>query len=416
MRRGHRARPGPEGRQGGGLVALAAAARAILIVLLAGAACILALKVSVGGVFADAKPSMALFWMPHNSFAKANLAARLVPAGRVDEGRQHALDALARNPINVEAARTLAMSAEARQDQGGAARLFTLANAMSRRDRLTQLWLIRSAIERGDYEAAMRGLDIAMRTSDRATEYLGPLVVAATADRRILPPLAHRLDNAPAWRAGLLRMLVDAGPNLQHVALLVRGRLNPSIPEERTSILVFLHRLAQQGQYDLAWSVYRGVAPGDASAGAGVRNGGFEQDIGFPPFDWELTDENDLMGLRGARPDGRGGSALSLVARNRSGAVARQVLRLAPGQYRIAFDAGSVPASPADRPRVAVSCAANAQALGEWMPAGAGEAPQRVAGSLQIPPGCPWQWLTVSLNMDEAPDEDPWIDNLAIQP
>lgn len=386
------------------------------MILLAGIACLLALKVSVGGVFAEIQPSVALAWTPNDSFAKASLATRLLAAGRVDEGRQLAIDSMGRNPINVEAARNLAMAAEAERDQAATARLFDLASAMSRRDRLTQIWLIRRAIENGDYEAAMRGLDIAMRTSERAPEYLGPIVVAATADRRILPPLARTLDNNPTWRGDLLRMLVYAGPNLQHVALLIRGRLDPSIPGERTTLQAFLDRLVRQGQLDLAWAVYRGIAPGGGSTNAGLRNSGFEQPVGFVPFDWMLADESDLLGIRGARPDGRAGYALSLVARNRAGPVARQLMRLARGQYRVMFEVGSVPDSSADRPRVTISCATGSQVLGEWRPSNSGEAPQRVVGEVRIPPECPWQWLSISLNMDEAPANDPWIDNLSVQP
>ena len=376
-----------------------------------------ALKVSVAGVFAESRPATALAWTPDNALAQSSMATRLLAADLVPDGRRLALLSMARSPVNIAALRNLATAAGAVGEHASEARLFSLANRMSRRDRSTQIWLIRQAFQNGDYDGAIHSFDIAMRTSARATEYLAPIVVAATADRRTLPPLATALARNPDWRTDLLRALVYAGPNLEHVALLIRGRLDPSAPADREALQTFLNRLVQQERFDLAWIVYQSAVPGRGSAVAALRNGDFEQSGGFVPFDWSLTDEGDLLAVRGARPDGRPGAALSLVARNnRAGPLARQLIRLAPGRYRIVFEAGSIPASPADRPRLTLGCATGGQVLGELRPAAAGETAQRVVGSIVIPQACRWQWLTISLNSGDASgDIDPWIDNLAIQ-
>jgi hypothetical protein len=345
------------------------------------------------------------------------MAAQLLASDRRADARTLALAALRRQPTNAIAVRTLALTAEADGRSEEAGRLILLANRLSRRDQPTQIWLLRDAIARRDFPAAVRRFDLAMRTSTRGAAQLTPLLIAATADPRILSPLRATLAGGPQWKMQFLNLLADTGPRLDHNIILTRGMLDPAVPTESAVIDLLLARLTQAGQFDLAWQVYSDARRGAVSAST-LRNGGFEEADPRPPFDWRYVDHADLAAVRESRPDARGGAALGLIAQNgRSGEVAQQLVRLPPGQYRLAAELGGVPPNPIDRPVVNITCAAGGDPLLALRPTSSGATPHRVTGVFTVPISCRWQRLFITARGGgEAPSPSPWIDDISIQP
>jgi len=391
--------------------------RAAAISVAAAFAFLVVLQVSLAGVLQYVLPFKTLAWAPNNAIAQATMAARLQAAGRLPEARTMAIAALQRDSTTVAALRTLALTAEAEGDQAQALRLIDLAHDLSRRDLPTQLWLISHSIRAGDLEAAVHHFDLAMRTSTQGSDQLIPLLVAATGDERLLPPLSRLLARNPSWKLTFLSQLGALGPRPDHNVWLTRGRLDPALPEEREAIRSLISRLAGAGRFDLAWQLYHDVSPGvDA---ASLRSGNFEGSEGYPPFDWSFADDPDLSALRISRPDGAPGYALSLLAQNsRTGDVARQVIRLAPGAYRLEYDAGAVPASTSERPVVSLTCPDRSEPILALRPDTAREAPQRVGGMFSVPTGCTWQSLSISISGSGSGSDatvSPWIDNIAIR-
>jgi tetratricopeptide (TPR) repeat protein len=389
--------------------------RAVAISAASALALIIVFQVSFADAFKNVYPYQTLSLAPRNAIANANMAARLQAAGRLREARILALAALTRDPSSIVALRTFGLAADADGHSAEALRMMDLAHALSRRDLPTQLWLITHAIRNGDFEAAVHHFDLAMRTSSWGKDQLIPLLVAASEDERVLPPLSRLLARNPSWKLAFLGQLAAFGPRPDHTVQLTRGRLNPAIADERDAIMGLINRLASARQFDLAWTLYRDASPG--ADPATLRHGNFEGSETYPPFDWALADEPDLSALRISRPDGVPGNALALTAQNnRSGEVARQVFHLVPGAYRLELEVGAVPAASGERPLFSISCPDQAGTILAFRPNVTGQAPQRVGGGFTVPTGCAWQSLSISISASGSDETTtPWIDNLMIR-
>jgi tetratricopeptide (TPR) repeat protein len=393
-------------------------ARACGTIALAAVALLLVFKVSMAGVLVNANPPFVLAWAPFDAQARANWAAVLLTAGRpTSEVRAAAEAAIRRDPTRVVAYRTLALAADRDGDSARALFYADLANRVSRRDQPTQVWLVGHFLRQGDFARGVRHLDIALTTSDRSRHLLFPLMASSMIDRRMQSLLRETLARRPEWWLPFLAYAADNASDLPAAAALAAGLLDPAVREQRAVIATLLQRLAESGEFDAAGALFaRSV--GTPAFGM-VRDGGFQADPALPPFDWQLMHDDDLTAVRQSRPDSAGGSALSLIASGgRSGTVARQLLRLPAGTYRLGAEVGAIPADLSDRPTLRVACAeapTEAAPLVALRPERSGTEGQRIGGAFTVPTRCAWQWLSVSLSGD-GPQSDisPWIDNIAI--
>lgn len=389
---------------------------ASLTALLAAFVATAALRSSVAEVFQATRPARALSWQPGHAGASANAAHRLVAAGRAADASQLALRAIGRDPIEATAYSALGLVAGNEGDGARARHFMILAHSLSRRERATEAWLIRNAIQAGDFGLAVRYFDVAIRTSRPGSSDLMPILIAATADRRMLGVLAPLIAAAP-WKNDFLVNMAARGPLLP-AAILSRGRLDPSIAEERAILQRLIARLAENNQFDLAWAAYREARPGTPNgAAAAVRGFAHAGGEGFPPLDWRLSDDPGLTAMVDVRSSGdRSTPSLSLFAEGgRTGDVASQLVRLPQGASSIRFEVGAVPQIAADRPRVTIRCAPAGPVLYTARPPGSGERAQQIQGMLSVPSGCPWQWVTVSIASSTTPDPIPWIRNIVVR-
>jgi hypothetical protein len=374
----------------------------------------IAVRSTVAEVFQVSRPVVALGWQPRHAEAAARVAQRLIAADHVSEGAELARQALARSPLLPQGYAALGLASERADDPARAKRFMTLSDRISRRETSTQLWLIQRSITEERFDETIRHFDIAMRTSSRGSTDLMPILVAATADPRIIPPLSSLLDHEPEWKADFLMNLAINGPVVGNVERLSRGRLDPEKADERAVLARFIQRLVYEGRYDAAWSTYRDVHPElpDTAAGS-LRDGQFAGSGGFPPLDWQLVEEDGLTAMREARRDGRQGIALALVAEaGRAGEVARQFIRLPPGRYQLQFDAGEIPERLLDRPQLSVSCADSASPFYQVRPSRSGS--ERVNGEFAVP-GCRWQVVSIRIGSNESSDEFPWISGITLR-
>lgn len=381
----------------------------------------LVLAVSIAGVMRNASPAVALRWAPHDAAASANQAQFAVAADQsqavLQLARSTSQDALRRDPTIGAAIRVFGMIASARGDDATAFTLYSTAERLSRRDQAAQLWLIQYYSRLSDGEAAVRHFDRAMRTSERNWGNLLPFMAMASADPRLIPPLARLLAERPRWRVNFMQDLAQRGSRLEHVVVLTRGQLDPSIPNERLVLQSLLDRLVAASRYDLGWQVYASIPGAGQRRADVVRNGDFEQSEGFAPFDWALVDEADLWARRDIRADGRGGGVLTLAASNgRSGEVARQVVKLGRGQYLFQVDVGQLPATDIGQPTFAITCVGAAGSpLLSVRAAAAGAGPFRISRSFSVSENCAWQVISIRIDGDVSLPGPPWIDNLVIR-
>lgn len=373
-------------------------------------------------VAAMQKDAAALRWWPLLASARADLAGKLLAANPTDRAtiataRTLAAGALRASPISAEAARSLGLAAVSSGDTRLANAAFDYAFRLSRRDVPTHLWFIERSVERGDIAAALRHYDQAMRTSLSSRALLTPILVAAAQDDAVVDQLLPLLARRPNWWGAFVHMMIGTSPD---AAVLHRFATSLNLRSDDRDHPDFLprtiDRLVNAGLYDRAFELY--ARDSGTPATQLLRNGGFENPNPRPPLDWRYAEEPDLEGLVQARPDGRGTALFLSAQAGRGGTVAQQLLRLAPGDYRLSLLAGAIAdGSATDRPRITLRCA-NGQAppIAEVILPPARENGRRIAARFAVRRGCIAQRLTVDVrgSLSETSDTLPWIDDLAI--
>lgn len=396
--------------------------RAIAIVALAAILCWFAFAFTLGMVQSTRNPEMALSWWSYGANARAGLANQLVTKQRSaaarDWARHLAEGALRREPVNVAAARARAIVAALASDGAMATAYLAYAESLSRRDVPTQLLLLESEVQRNNIGGALRHYDRALRVSNDARQTLLPIMIRATADPAIAGQVARLLDPRPPWWFAFGEHLAQQSTSPAAMTMLLgRLRLDPADERERSLLIIAARRMVEGGAYRQAERLYhRAGGTRVHPRGNRVRNGEFDSaDIGLPPFDWLIVNESQLGGYK-ERSDARGGNILRLVAENgRGGEVARQLLTLAPGAYRLEAAAGDVQGTTP--PRLAVICAGRGgPSLAALDLPAAGASGARLGGSFLVPRGCPAQWLTIiaASSLDEG-RVTPWIDAISVR-
>ncbi|HYD12463.1 MAG TPA: hypothetical protein VEC11_06420 [Allosphingosinicella sp.] len=397
--------------------------RLLFVVPFALVAGLLCFSVSGANILRPVRPDLAMSFQPFDARARARAAEQrlsTLPISRAQlaEAERLALEALRRDPTIVVAWRTLGIVATARNEEARATRLFRFSGYLSKRDLPTQMWLIEDRVRANDIEGALRHYDAALRAKPDSAAALLPILVAATANDGIVPPLARLLNTNPPWRRPFLTALASNAPDAENFARFVELVIRGAPIEERNIVATRMAALIEQRQYGPALHVYRLLAGGDGRAQL-VRNGSFEQPNPYPPLDWLLNDQPDFRAEQQAAVPGGAGGRLQISASNGAGGVAaRQMLLLSPGNYEIRATAGAVEEVRPARLGWSVQCN-NPQGtvlLEQDLP----QLSARIAPAarFRVPPGgCEGQWLSLKLRGDFDPGGvAAWIDLLSIRP
>ena len=360
----------------------------ILLVVVIGA---MAVRHSLGLALAGSKPELALRLDGENAFAKAQVA--LSQAQRQTDHRWRdrvydlARDSLARDASNVAALVSFGLASN-RADQVAA--VFTVAERLSRRNLVTELWMIETAVARGDVNQALRHYDIALRTVRSAPSILFPVLVDAAGDPALLPAIAHTLGQRPPWGGLYLQQLAQSGADRARAATLFTMLKRQGVPTGVAADAALYARLIEVRLFDDAWTVYA-ADHRDASRNT-VRNPAFSDQPAVPtPFDWLPSDNEFLSARIDQAVDGKGELAFSSVS-GEGGEVARQMLVLGAGVYRIEVDA-VIEGADAAPPYLQLLCQpSNGELL--RMPL---TLHGTTGGRFTVPVGCPAQILSLAV-------------------
>ena len=329
----------------------------------------------------------------------------------VDRERVLLRDAALRDPIDTQALGTLAVLEEYRGDRAKARKLFLLSEAMSRRNTLSQFWLIEDSVTHGNVPEAIRHYDRAMRVSVDARTALLPVLVQASSDPNILKALLPVLAQRPLWWKDYLNKLATSGtdPNVMASALQVtRPDLRNS--DQRflaESMLRRMIALKDGAGATLAANRLDGVAGSTRS----LQAGNFETADNVLPFAWWLKDDGSIRAYRDTVPTGSLGLRIETSA-GASGPVAQQFVGLRPGRYVFKGIAGDVSKDATARPTVELACG-NGQRFARFTLPSAGEKGRGFRFAFEVPAtGCAVQW--VMFVTAPAIDTSIWLDDLAI--
>jgi tetratricopeptide (TPR) repeat protein len=383
----------------------------------------LVLAATMERIFARSAPQLALFWSPGSADANARAADLLMLDAPLDRVKgvitAYAGRSLNRQPVNPGAARLLGLVAAQDGDQARARGLVRYAEAMSRRDLPTQLWLIESSVAQGDVKNALLHYDRALKTSNQSYALLMPTLVQAANQPEVWRPLATVLSRRPQWWRPFLERYAASGKSPDALAAFSRAlRLDAAPPPDPDMLQAIEKRLVDLFAYGRAAALYNrahGLAADDRTP---VRNGDFERPGSADPFDWNLVDEDDLAAIRQPSPVRSDGNALFLSATNgRGGDLAVQLTILPPGRYRITAKVGGVSGDPLAFPRLVARCARDAREILHIAFPPAPDTGRMWSSDLTVPADCNAQRIVLrAASTLDAEAASPWIDSIVIRP
>ena len=351
----------------------------------------LSVAVSLAGVLRDRRPDFALRLWPGDGFAKAFKSERLlqqrIQAPTHEEELRLAREALAAEPTSARAARVIALLAP---NAPASRRSFAYARKLSRRDLIINMWFIEEAVQRNDVAGALAQYDVTLRTSSQAPRLLFPILSSALAQRDLAEPIARLLATGGEWVPDFFDHVMAENArtgDLGRVVLYrpaVLGRLAPAAQARLVA------QLADARQFETGSRIYRLVSR-RAAAGAGDRGpvvGG-----ALPPFDWAVIDSGNF----GASVGSAGALEVYSEAGFR-GTVARRLIRLAPGAYRLTGAGTVTEGVAAGQASWSVTCAesdTNPAATIDISGPAAGRKNRQV--DFRLSPGCTWFWINLEV-------------------
>lgn len=327
--------------------------------------------------------------------------------------RETAARVLMHQPMDVVAARVAGTAESVLGNPAPALRAFTYAERLSRRDAATQFALIEDRVAQGDIPAALLHYNRAMQVSASSRPVLLPVLVAATGQAPVRDGLRPLLRQRPFWWRDYVEEQVASGTDPAAIAdAIVTTGLKGEAGDRTALYSRALAKLAGTGQV-------RWAARIDGRPTGAVRNGDFASTETLPPFDWSIGDQADLGAVIEPR-DGARGNALSIVATGMDGGeVAKQLLAMAPGRYRLSATSGNVPEEA--RAWLTLSCVSPGRPTAGLallkLPVSAGGMARQAATDVVIPSSCQGQWLQVwASRTSNQPDRLPWADDIVLRP
>ena len=289
--------------------------------------------------------------------------------------------------------------------------LLEAGDRLSRRDTLTQIYLIEYAARAGKIERAMDHYDIVLRRRGAFRDQAGRNLALGLSDPEILGEVARQLAEKPSWSSLLFYYAVRTPEGFDGFLDLHRMTAGDDVIPAETSA-AFAGALVSKGRIGDAVEVARIV---DADSALARTRGLTETDFATAPQVEGLAN-GTWPGLWSVRDQATaflqplaGGGALASLSSGANGVIARRLVALEPGSYsvRIALASQEDQGPTMGRSRTEIdsglSCAD-------------GTAPSRGEANFTVTDDCRYQWLAVSLPKTQLRAGDIVIDEIAITP
>lgn len=348
--------------------------------------------------------------------AEAELAA-----GRNENAADLGRDALGRSPFDVRALRVVGLTEARAGREDQADDILTLAGNWSLRDDPAHAWLVEHRLRQGDYASAFAHADtLVRRRQDIQPQIFRLFTVAGAQDpQRSLPVTAGLLAADPPWRPAYLASLGDTPGDLQVqmslAVLLQAGRA----PYSNAELQRLYRLLLRKGQIDAIRTVRARL--NRPAVGAAVTNGRFADDAAPEPFQWQLVQKAGVIAeivaddLRADNP------ALRVDYDGYANArIAEQLVFLPAGVHRFTAEVRSETGNPAARLAWTLTCVTGGREFASvpaGPPAAAPNAWTTISARIDVPAGCPAQWLRLETRAaDRRSTTVVWFDDIVISP
>ena len=251
---------------------------------------------ALGNVAADAAPTVA---------ARQIGASPVIPLATVDlralaSGDRTQLDlaqSLARRSlegqaINPAALALLATAADV-QHQSRAAKLFIAADKLSRRQPLSEAWLLEYYVAAGSIPKALRQYDILLRQQPEFSGAAFPVLAAAIGEPEVQRSLAPYFDQPPPWLADFAAFAAIKGGAPDALAtMLVSTRRTKAAVAIGLPLDSLFQKLISVGQVRLIPSLFRGAGRWPTDLLSKAKLDGNVVDALANPVTWRLA-QND---------------------------------------------------------------------------------------------------------------------------
>jgi hypothetical protein len=334
--------------------------------------------------FSDSDPGTAATLWPSHPAAAIGLSTREIAlasgSGRsIDQQSFERLQRATKSaPIEPQPFVVAGIRAQLAGRDEDARRAFEAARLRDPRSLPARYFLAAHHLQKGD-AAGLRDVAALARLAPGGTEAIAPYLAAFARQERAWPAIRAVFADNPRIRDSVLSALANDPANLRPV-LALGGTYDPAkAPWLRTMIGALVAK-QQYAQAHRLWQRTAGIA--QERGEPGLFDPGFRNDHALPPFNWELTSSSVGLAER------RSGRLHVIFYGQASGALARQLLLLPPGRYRIAAPASG--GGSADLLFWQVRCASAPSTEFGRAPAKGGRLP------FAVPANCPAQWLELN--------------------
>lgn len=274
-----------------------------------------------------------------------------------------AVASLRQNPLNVREIRTLGLIAESEGKQASALSLMRAANRVSRRDPVTELWLIDQNVQSNNLVGALQHYDSAMSSTSTIWTQLFPILDDALTEPQIQSFVARSMSERRAWSRPFVDFAIGTGKHLPEVAgTIMETKRTAAIADWEQLDRSVIQRLSEQRAFAVL-SRYLRSMPG--SPNAILRAVDFRENTIAPkynPISWTLSPQSEV-----AAQFTKNGALSVSIAPNSTQVVARKLMLLDPGRYRLTGQLRVLERSDQASIELGQKCGTHTEKDGRWI-------------------------------------------------
>lgn len=311
--------------------------------------------------------------IPGEVFARIDAAARRAP--------------LAPEPFLVHG-----VQASMRGDQQAAARDYAAAQRRNPRSLPAAYFLADHYFRAGDAPQGLAQIGLLARIAPQSGASMAPYLALYAKDRRNWPELRLLFKSNPMLGDRALQMLAEDPANVQIILGLANERQRSAAA---TWVQPLLTRMVDAGDYAGARVIWASMSKAHLSPQTLLFDPNFTQVGPPPPFNWDLA--SSTTGLAERRP---GGLLHLMFYGQEDGLLARQLLVLAPGSYRLSMRLQPGATHP-EALNWTMRCARGNQELARV----ALDQASAHGVNFQVPGNCGAQWLELNGSAPDLPQQ-----------
>lgn len=293
------------------------------------------------------------------------------------------------DPLNASAIRIYGFAQGTTGNEAATESAVRLAARLSRRESLTQLWLIEREAARGNVSATLRHYDVLLRTRLRLRPVLFETLSQALSEPEIRKGFAGYVRQSPDWLEPFVIYAIDYARLRAPVALAFEDA--GGLPKARRFQMLetrFLQALIAGGEVGAGRRFYRSMT---GAQPAELRETGFNPSTTeqrFAPLSWQVMESPTISTIFEIIGTGAQLAARIEVSPTSHGVALRRHFELAKGRHHIRVVLGESSGSTRPRMQWMVRCSPSASPFASWRGA---------SGAFTIPANCPDQIIELTV-------------------